>query len=64
MNIKQNKETRTPKDIGVVTKQVCKECKKGRVHCRTVESGCGGYEDFKLTCNNCNYSYWIDGIDS
>jgi RecJ-like exonuclease len=42
----------------------CRKCGvKGQVTCRTWNSSCGGYEDYKYTCA-CGYVWWADGIDS
>ncbi len=44
----------------------CLKCKQKTVICKVWESSCGGYEDYKYTCqdSNCKYYWWIDGIDS
>lgn len=40
----------------------CNNCMKYKIW----KSSCGGYEDYKYTCTNenCNYSFWVEGIDS
>jgi hypothetical protein len=40
-----------------------KDC-DGRVRVETWESSCGGYEDYKMTCEKCQKVWWVDGIDS
>lgn len=44
--------------------QTCPKCKREHVEVRSVESPDGGHEDYQYRCNDCNYSWWIDGIDS
>lgn len=46
--------------------QPCPKCKKLTVTYRVWESSCGGYEDYKLTCNNpeCKHTWWVEGPDS
>ncbi len=36
----------------------------GEVLVSEVESPCGGYIDCKYRCNDCEYIFWVDGIDS
>ena len=43
---------------------LCRKCNSKNVTCQEWESSCGGYEDYKYTCNDCNYVWWVDGIDS
>ena len=47
------------------TDRKCPKC-NSPMTCKTWESSCGGYEDYKYTCTNkeCGHYYWIDGIDS
>lgn len=45
-------------------KYVCQKCGKTEMTCRTWESSCGGYEDYKYTCGACGHVRWVDGIDS
>lgn len=43
----------------------CRKCgEPGGVEVREWESSCGGYEDYKYRCNNCNQSWWIEGPDA
>ena len=42
----------------------CRKCKGGPVVYEIWDSSCGGYEDYKYTCKECNYTWWVDGIDS
>ena len=42
----------------------CRSCGKAAATCRTWESSCGGYEDYKYTCTACGHEWWVDGIDS
>lgn len=45
---------------------VCRKCKQKTATCRSWESSDGAYEDYKYECTNkdCNYYWWIEGIDS
>jgi hypothetical protein len=43
---------------------LCRKCNTESVSVRLWESSCGGYEDYHFKCNNCNHSWWIEGIDS
>lgn len=42
----------------------CKKCGDNNLSYQVWESSCGGYEDFKYTCDSCGYYWWVDGIDS
>jgi hypothetical protein len=42
----------------------CRKCGGGPVHEKCWESSCGGYENFKYTCQACGHSWWVEGIDS
>jgi len=44
----------------------CIKCGKNTATYEVWESSCGGYEDYKYTCQNpeCKHVWWIDGIDS
>jgi len=42
----------------------CRKCGKFAVYHKVWESSCGGYEDTKYTCSECDYYWWIDGPDS
>ena len=43
----------------------CFPCDKNTPHtCQVWESSCGGYEDYKYTCNVCGAIHWVDGCDS
>ena len=41
----------------------CKKCGQKTVTYQEWDSNCGGYTDFKYTCQ-CGHSWWVDGIDS
>lgn len=44
---------------------ICPSCEKeAKIIYKVWESSCGGYEDTKYRCSKCNYSWWVDGIDS
>jgi hypothetical protein len=45
-------------------KWTCRHCLCKNVTCKVWESSCGGYEDYKYTCPDCGYVWWVDGIDS
>ena len=42
----------------------CRKCGAEQLSFRTVESSCGGYEDYEYGCRACGYTWWVDGIDS
>jgi len=42
----------------------CRKCGGGPVVRETWESSCGGYEDYKYTCQACGDVRWVDGGDS
>lgn len=42
----------------------CRKCKGGPVVEQEWTSSCGGYEDYKYTCQACGFVWWVDGIDS
>lgn len=42
----------------------CPKCRKSKMRYKVWESNCGGYEDVKLRCPACKYTYWVDGPDS
>jgi hypothetical protein len=42
----------------------CPHCGGRRVRYRVWESSCGGYEDEKYTCPDCQRSWWVEGPDS
>ncbi len=44
--------------------QVCPKCNNKSIVYSIWESSCGGYEDEKYRCTNCNHYWWVDGIDS
>jgi uncharacterized protein YbaR (Trm112 family) len=41
----------------------CPDCRIPLRH-KIVESSDGAFEDIHYYCEECNYQYWIDGIDS
>lgn len=43
---------------------VCRRCRGTNVRYRIWESHCGGYEDYNYKCFDCEYQWWVDGIDS
>ena len=47
-------------------KYKCYKCQQETVTCKVWESSCGGWEDYKYSCENpeCLHSWWVDGIDS
>ena len=42
----------------------CDKCGKHTVYVKVWTSSCGGYDDYKITCENCGYIYWVDGPDA
>lgn len=42
----------------------CRRCKSLNLGYRVKESYCGGHEDCQYLCFDCNYDWWVDGIDS
>ena len=44
----------------------CRKCGQKTAVCTVWDSSCGGYEDYKYTCENpdCRYKWWVDGGDS
>lgn len=42
----------------------CPKCGQASVTTRCWESSCGGYEDYRHTCQSCQHSWWVEGIDS
>lgn len=47
-------------------KTICRNpsCKSDNVEYREWESSDGGHVDYNYHCNECNKTWWIDGIDS
>ena len=41
----------------------CPKCGEQKVTYETWESSCGGYDDYKFTCE-CGHFWWVDGGDS
>jgi len=41
----------------------CPKC-EGLVLFRRWESSCGGYADHQYRCEDCSYSWWVDGPDA
>jgi hypothetical protein len=55
----------TGEDAWQSTDRHCNKCGcKGAVVYRVHEASDGGHEDFEYRCQSCNYTFWIDGIDS
>ena len=46
----------------VITK--CRKCGSKNVKYREWDSSCGGYTDYKYSCQDCSYSWWVDGLDA
>ena len=42
----------------------CRKCGSKNISYRNWESACGGYEDIEYKCEDCNYKWWVEGIDS
>ncbi len=42
----------------------CRKCDGKNVTSQEWESSDGAHEDYKYTCGDCGYVWWIDGIDS
>lgn len=45
------------------SKKPCPKC-NGALHYITWESSCGGYEDYQYECDDCGYTFWVEGPDS
>jgi len=43
---------------------VCRKCKSRNVKYKEWDSSCGGYTDYKYCCQECGYSWWVDGPDA
>ncbi len=39
-------------------------CGSNNVWYRTWESSCGGYDDMKYTCRDCNRVWWVESADA
>lgn len=46
-------------------KHECRKCKKKTATCKSWDSSCGGYADYKYTCQDpeCGHHWWVDGPD-
>jgi transposase-like protein len=42
----------------------CRKCAHADVARRKWESSCGGWEDWQYQCHHCDYTWWVEGIDS
>ena len=42
----------------------CRRCDEPAVTVQRWESSCGGYTDYKYTCEACGHYWWIEGPDS
>lgn len=42
----------------------CPACTRLTVVSESVDSSCGGYTDYRMTCDHCGHVYWIDGADA
>ena len=42
----------------------CSQCGSQSVKYREWDFLCGGYTDYNYCCQDCGYSWWIDGIDA
>lgn len=55
----------TGEDAWQSTDRHCNKCGcKGAVVYRTKDSDDGGHTDYQYHCQSCDYTWWIDGIDS
>jgi hypothetical protein len=54
----------TFKEKSFPSKNPCQKCSSTKVRYEVWESSDGAYEDYKYICPDCNYEWWIDGIDS
>jgi hypothetical protein len=41
-----------------------RQCGSKNVKYREWDSSCGGYTDYNYCCQDCGYSWWIDGPDA
>lgn len=41
----------------------CIKCDSDKIHKEIVTSKCESYDDLKLMCFKCGYTWWIDGSD-
>jgi hypothetical protein len=39
-------------------------CGSNNVWYRSWESSCGGYDDYKYHCRDCNKTWWVEGADA
>ena len=46
------------------TERTCKKCNSINVECRRVDSSDEAYEDWNYRCMDCDFYWWVDGIDS
>lgn len=49
-----------------VDRSLCPKCGEVSMRCEPWESSCGGYVDYRYTCESqtCGHVRWVDGIDS
>lgn len=43
---------------------LCRKCGKSNVRVRLWESSDGAFEDYQYKCDDCDETWWVDGIDS
>lgn len=41
------------------SKSPCAKCKAYTLKVETWNSSCGGYEDYKITCDTCKHAYFL-----
>lgn len=42
----------------------CRKCDKYTAKRESWDSDCGGYTDYRYTCKECGYFWWIEGSDA
>lgn len=42
----------------------CWKCDSNEIRYKIVESSCGGYDDYKYRCTNCDNEWWAESADA
>ena len=42
----------------------CRKCGKKEAECRSWDSICGGYTDYRYDCRACGHRWWGEGSDA